>query len=482
MKEIVNARRKLSIQKRKLSKSSTSIKTPPFSRIEAQESRGRLEKKPALTYVKIEGNSKMVFKLKSLAAYVKELGVRGLQALARTATALVEEVVLTIDADLKQNQIEETSGKLPENESKDDASDASNEENSNDAKDVSNETNDQTESGKENKTENKTESRAENKAENKTEPGAKVKSLSAKAEDKIQTVKSGKEAKDLGTEAEGKEKAKEPGKEVKSLSAKAEDKEQMKMSEHNVKDLGEKAEESGNEAKDLKAKDLDEKEDLAKIKGEDLEEVKNENEDSKKVRFACKACVQEAPKREGFKKHMQPVHDGKRSDCDQCKYRTTLGNRAYSQVRSVHERSEFHCDQCGYDTPLNCSLKKHMRPVHDEKRSNCEQCAEDAEKMIGLKTHMRSVHDQGNPRLQDATDAARMLPLDLQDTRILLNWDPGKSKLRKFKKPPVLSCHRFPAAARRPQVQGCKCQAAASTKINIDRMTLNKTLKIKLKS
>ena len=98
-----------------------------------------------------------------------------------------------------------------------------------------------------------------------------------------------------------------------------------------------------------------------------VNENENKNEKSKKIRYACKTCETEAPRKEGFNKHGRTVQEKYKSNCNHCGKEVSLRSEIKIRTQPTHEEHETNCDQCGKEPTLRNNPEEFWDPgIHIE--------------------------------------------------------------------------------------------------------------------
>ena len=63
-------------------------------------------------------------------------------------------------------------------------------------------------------------------------------------------------------------------------------------------------------------------------------------------------------------RHIQPVHDEAKYDCNQYEYRATRKDNLACHIQSIYEGAKYECSQCDYGATGKDILTRHIKSNH----------------------------------------------------------------------------------------------------------------------
>ena len=119
-----------------------------------------------------------------------------------------------------------------------------------------------------------------------------------------------------------------------------------------------------------------------------------EEEDKKSIHtpkvFNCEFCPYEATTKRSFELHVQRQHA--RFHCSRCNYRATSKLHLVTHVKENHEHQKISCDQCEYQTTKQINLINHVKAKHEGIKFSCEYCGKPFSQKYNLASHIKMKH------------------------------------------------------------------------------------------
>ena len=133
-------------------------------------------------------------------------------------------------------------------------------------------------------------------------------------------------------------------------------------------------------------------------------DTKEENENNTKDEsgpFDCSICFKQFALKKYVRRHIQVVHDKKKSfKCLDCDKTFSFNSKLKAHHNAVHGGAKpFQCPVCEKGFSQKASMKRHIEDIHEGKKPfQCPTCRYKSADENDLNEHIATKHDGGNTR------------------------------------------------------------------------------------